>query len=185
MRERTVPENPYPYADTIASGMLRTAVERAGQRRGLSLRGLAKQLGYKQATVLSHMANGRIPVPLERATDIAEALEIPAADFFRAAVAQRNPAAMHLLEPHGAAAEEGARMNMVTQLVELSGGALDDLTEGQKEVLREVVLDRNAARRWLSPAEIPLILLLRRLRPELSREGLKSHDLSAIERALS
>lgn len=186
MRERVLPENPYPYADTIAADMLRAAVQRAGEQRGLSLRRLAKVLGYKQATVLSHMANGRIPIPLERATEIAEAVDMPAADFFRAAVAQRNPAAMRLLEPHGSTSHEaGGHMNMATQLIELAGSSLDDLSEEQKQVLREVALDRNAARRWLSPAEIPLMLMLRRLRPSLGRNGLQRHELSAIERALS
>jgi transcriptional regulator with XRE-family HTH domain len=185
MRERALPQNPYPFSDTLAADMLRKAVQRAGER-GLSLRRLAKELGYKQATVLSHMANGRVPIPLERATEIAEAVDMPAGEFFRAAVAQRNPAAMRLLEPYSSRGDEvGGRMNMATQLVELAGSSLDDLSEDQKQVLREVVLDRNAARRWLSPAEIPLMLLLRKLRPNLGRNGLKSHELSAIERVLS
>ena len=50
--------------------MLRAALDRAQREQRLSIRKLGQRLGYKQATVLSHMATGRVLVPLERAADL-------------------------------------------------------------------------------------------------------------------
>lgn len=58
--------NGYQWADTAAAKMLLSGLERARDQMGLSVRQLAKSLGYKQAVVLSHMATGRAPIPIDR-----------------------------------------------------------------------------------------------------------------------
>src|SRR5690554_2445042 len=87
----------YPFQDTTAAKMLKSGLSQQKQE-GRSLRTIAKSLSYSQATVLSHMANGRIRVPIERATEIARAIDIDERDFLAAVVAQRTDDAHRLLE---------------------------------------------------------------------------------------
>jgi len=77
--------------------MLRSALDRASSERKLSTREVAKQLGFKQATFISQMAQGRSRVPLERAIELARAVDLPPASFLAAAVAQQVPEALDLL----------------------------------------------------------------------------------------
>lgn len=180
MRYKT--ESDFPLCDTRAAVMLRSALVRVHAKRGLSIRALGKQLGYKQATVISHMASGRIPVPLERAPDIARAVELPAGDFLAACVEQRSPEARLLLAPSESAESS---FGLISELSLIGGCALDDLTQEQKHVLREVVADPSPKRRWLGVAELPAVELIRMLRPEITQDGLSPTDLAAIENVLS
>src|SRR3546814_5165656 len=66
----------YPYEETRATQMLATALKRAWNEKRLSQRTLAKQLGYRSSVVLSHMASGRVPIPIERVDDYAQLLDI-------------------------------------------------------------------------------------------------------------
>lgn len=177
-------DNEFPFADTLAAQMLKTALRRASDERGLSLRSIAKTLGYKQATVLSHMSKGRVPIPLERSAEIARAAGLSQAEFLRAVVAQKAPEALEILA--NGAEEAGAQStNFVTQLTDLAGSPLELLNDEQKQVLREVMLDRAPARRWLSPTEMTVMMHLRRLRPQIERLGLTQGELQAIEEALN
>lgn len=172
----------FPHAETRAAQMLRRALDVNQREKGISIRKLGAQLGYKQAAVLSHMASGRVPIPLERALDIAEATDLDPGDFLAACVEQRNPDAKRLLRSF--APEETSSFSLVSDLNVIAGGPLDEMTDGQKLVMREAASDSRASRRWLSAAELPLIELVRRLRPSVTREGLTPSDLSAIESAL-
>jgi hypothetical protein len=175
----------FPYHDTVAASMLSAGIRHANDARSRSLRSLAAELGYKQATVLSHMSKGRVPVPLDRAAKIAEVVGLPAAEFFRAVVAQRAPDALRLLSSatDGLEHEEGAH-SLVAQLKELSGAPLEQLNEEQKRILREVVLDQHPAKRWLSPSEITVMALLRELRPKIVQNGLTRSELVEIGKVL-
>lgn len=183
---QSVGGNDFPYVDTLAASMLNSALRRASDERGQSLRSLAKQLGYKQATVLSHMSKGRVPVPIERAVDIADVVGIPREEFFRAVVAQRNPYAYQLLQAKEdqSSHRESMTTGFVTELTSLAGSSLEHLNDEQKSVVREVMLDQNPARRWLTPSEMTVMLILRRLRPGISRRGLSTGDIIALENAL-
>ncbi|PHQ63437.1 MAG: hypothetical protein COC10_06175 [Sphingobium sp.] len=173
----------YPFAETAAARMLSDAI-RLKQAEGVSLRKLAPMLGYKQATVLSHMANGRIPVPIAKATDIAVAVGLPQSEFLIAAMDQREPEAHTLLA--AAPVDFGLTPNgFADELEEVAGRPLDALTTEQKEVIRKVVVDPSPARRWLSEAELPAVALLRRLRPGVEQNGLAPSDRALIADALS
>jgi hypothetical protein len=163
----------YPYADTDAAFMLASAIYRTKRERGISLRSLAKHLNYKQATVLSHMANGRIVVPLDRAAEIARAVELNPAEFLLAAVDQRSRGAADLLSSLAGSGSVNEN-SFISELKLIAGHSVDSLSDDQKQVAREVVADEKPQRRWLSLAELPVMHLLRQLRPDISRVGLSA-----------
>src|SRR5690349_25089099 len=80
------------YANTTAAMMLAAGLRSAAQERALSLREIGRRLGYRQPVVLSHMASGRVPVPIDRASEIAEQVGIPRAPFLEAVLHQHHPA---------------------------------------------------------------------------------------------
>ena len=80
----------YPYSETAATRMLASAIAKR-QRHGRSLRRLAEDLGYKSATVLSHMQRGRLPIPIGNCRSIAETVGLDFRGFLLAALDQRFP----------------------------------------------------------------------------------------------
>ena len=172
----------YPFGNSRAAQMLRHGFQRAQAERRLSIRSIAKTLGYKQATVLSHMANGRVAVPLERATDIARAVELSPADFLLAALEQRNAEASDLMsgsqelvrQPHDFAFEMKA----------IAGVDIDQLSAEQKAVLREVVNEPHPGRRWVTLAELPTVLALREAWPGFGGGGLPRAVLTEVTKVL-
>ncbi|WP_156906373.1 helix-turn-helix domain-containing protein [Novosphingobium acidiphilum] len=169
------------FAATRAAGMLREAIP----QQTMSLRSIAKKLNYKQATVLSQMAKGRIQIPLERATEIARVMGIDPGEFLLAAIEQRTEDA-HLINnsDFSDGRKGGFQMNLMMIAGIESGRGLDDLTEVQKRIIREVVAEAQPERRWLSVAELPAMIHLRRLRPRIAHQGLNDHDMAAIKDAL-
>jgi hypothetical protein len=168
---------PDQYADTRAARMLANGL-RAAKHDKRSLRTIAKDLNYKQATVLSHMSKGRVPVPLDRAAQIAGVIGIDPAEFLLAAVEQRTSDAPKLLCPDGL--ESSAHKGFAGELALIAGGSLDLLDEQHRSVIREVVTDAAPRRRWLSPAELPLVLRLRELRPAMKGEGLPPGEVQLM-----
>ncbi|WP_209349354.1 helix-turn-helix transcriptional regulator [Pontixanthobacter sp. CEM42] len=133
--------------------MMAAALERAKEEQGLSVRQLAKQLGYKQAVVLSHMANGKSPIPIDRAEDIAGALDIDKKNFLREVVEQRHPeVSWNLLA--GNLIDEVSD-GLAGQLEAILGASLDQLNSEQRRVMREVVADPIPGRRWVSVHDLP------------------------------
>jgi hypothetical protein len=172
----------HPYRDTEAARMLADAF-RKQQAQGVSLRKLAPTLGYKQATVLSHMASGRIPVPIGKATEIASAVGLSQSEFLIAVMDQRDPEAHTLLA--AAPLDFELPATFADELEEIAGRPLDTLTPKQKDIIRKVAVDSNASRRWLSEAELPVILMLRRLRTGIEQDGLSAADRARITEALT
>lgn len=170
--------NEHPFGDSAAARMLTDAIRRK-QATGDSLRKLAPTLGYKQSTVLSHMANGRIPVPMARAKEIASVMGIPQSEFLIAVMEQREPEASTMLMA-GPIELAQSPQSFVEELEEIAGRSLDELTAEQKDVMRKVSVDPSPARRWLSEAEIPTMSMLRSLRPEVSHAGLSRSDRDEI-----
>lgn len=170
----------FPFVNSRAANMLREGIRRQAEQ-GRSIRSLGKALNYKQAVVLSHMANGRVPVPLERAPDIARATGLDPSQFLAAAVAQRNPEAADLLGRQIAADRVGG---IAFELAAIADAPLDALNEEQQAVLREVVADPRPRRRWLAVAELPAVLSLRQARPRMVHDGLSGADLERILDAL-
>lgn len=176
-----MPDNQFPHADTQAADALRTALRAAKAKNKTSLRTIAKHLNYKQAAVLSHMASGRIPIPVERAREIAMVLDINPDAFFKLVLKQRYPEISLSIE--------NDVTNHFALLSELSqpdtSAGVSNATPSQMRVIREVLRDDHAAERWLSPHEIPYVNAIRKLKPDVITDGLSSSDLEMLTFALS
>lgn len=178
----------YPYAKTLAAEMLSAAIDRAREGRSESLRGLAAKLGYRSAVVLSHLRTGRLPIPVERAHEIARIVGMDEDVFFAAVLKQRYPKtdfanvfrtnAGDQLEPVAPSSK------LAVELEQLAGEPLDELSPDIQDALREVAADPNPRRRWLAIAEVGAVEALRALRPDMALRGLSAADLKAIEKAL-
>lgn len=89
----------FPGSD--AAQMLAAGLKEYSSKHKGGLRGLATQLGIKQATVLSHMANGRMTIPLNRVRALAEILGLDLQSFALAVLRQRAPELSEILAPQG------------------------------------------------------------------------------------
>lgn len=81
----------YPYSGTFATKMLAEAFKERARNAGLSQRQIAAKLHYRTSVTLSHMAIGRIPIPINRAPELARILGLDAAEFLLAVMEQRHP----------------------------------------------------------------------------------------------
>jgi len=143
----------YQWAETAAAKTMAAALERTKVERGLSVRQLAKRLGYKQAVVLSHMANGKSPIPIDRAEDLARELDLDGKSFLRAVVEQRHPEVSWGLLADVSPNENGD--GLAGELEAILGTSLEQLSSEQRRVMREVAADPRPARRWLSVHALP------------------------------
>jgi hypothetical protein len=168
----------FPFKGTEATKMLKAGLERAANERGISTRAAARELGYKATVVISHMATGRVPIPLDRAAEIAEVVGLDPRDFYLAVLEQRHPGAAEILGSGESDDPYGDRF--AAELSLLAGCALGALSQEHKHVLREVVAERSPSRRWLSVAELPAILMLRSVRPGMREHGLTPSEIRKI-----
>ena len=162
-------ESDYPLANTDATKMLGSGLERLHAEHGLTQRDVASRLNYKTSVVLSHMALGRVPIPIDRVNDIARVLGLDASRFLLAVLKQRHPgmdfeSLLGIQMPQESA--------LASELEALAGSSLDDLPRETKQILREVVGAAQPERRWLSAAELPAMEILRRHYPTLTSDGL-------------
>lgn len=175
-----VKDNPFPHADTDAALALQLAINTAKVKNKTSLRTIAKQLNYKQAAVLSHMANGRIPIPVKRIKDIAIVLDLNPEAFFKLVLKQRCPEISSSVEDDGT--------NHYALLSDLRHPdmplGLANATPSQMRIIREVPHDDHAAERWLSPHEIRYVNEIRKLKPEVVTDRLSPRDLQLLSLAL-
>lgn len=174
--------NVYPHADSLAARMLSERLAVGAAERTMSTRKLAKLLKINQPSVISHMANGRLAIPVERAVPLAKALGLDPSIFLAAVLNQRFPSVdWGLLGSRG---DNLADMNWVRAL---SGIDAAQLTAEQARVIGEVARDTNPAERWIEPSEIAYI---RRLREGARKDefGLTARDWEqeqeAIDRAI-
>lgn len=171
-------KNDFPFAETPAALMLADAIHRRQVER-ISLRKTAAQLDYKQAVVLSHMLTGRVPIPVERAPQFAKHLGMNEQAFVLAVLNQRFP---HIQwEEIFAPPAPSGSSSLVESLEMIAGKPLDELSPQQQRVMREVVADGNADKRWLSVHEVPAITMLRKAVPNFSTDGISASDKNAIE----
>lgn len=174
----------YPHAHSRAARLLSAGLQRASEDRDLSLRSVGKLLNYKQAVVLSHMALGRVPIPIDRAEDIAGVLDLDKSTFLAAVVEQRHPdVKWSLLSGVGSGSSDEAG-TLAQDLEAIVGRSLSQLTPEHRMVLREVVTDKHPSRRWLTIHEVPAIEIVRKHRPALNELGLSRSDRLALEQAL-
>jgi hypothetical protein len=165
----------FDFRDTPAALMLKSGLDNR-KAVGVSLRTIAKRLNYAQPTVLSHMANGRVAVPIERATQIAREVGLDERRFLAAVVGQRDASALNLLS-----ADPTAKMDLAAEIAMIAGTSLDNLSEEQKSVIREVASEGNPERRWLTIAELPAVTIIREAKPEFRTRGLSSAILNFIQ----
>ena len=177
------PDADAAYRDSAAARLLAEALSNAASERGLSQRAIAKQLGYKQSVVLSHMALGRVPIPVERAVQFAEVLMLDERTFLMAVLNQRFPKVDWRLLTSPSRVSDAAD-DLVRSLEAILDGPLEMLSDEQAHVIREVASDKNASNRWLSVHEVPAVSLLRSLRPKIWSDGLSADDREAVLRAL-
>jgi hypothetical protein len=172
----------YEYAKTTAAKMLSAGLQRAHDERSLSLRTIGKMLNYKQAVVLSHMALGRVPIPIDRAEDLAEVLDMDKAKFLTAVVEQRHPEVNWSLIATGPLTDQATPL--AQELEAILGTGLDGLSAAQRAVMREVASDPRPRRRWLSVHEVPVMELVRAWRPQVVEEGLTATDRMILQETL-
>jgi transcriptional regulator with XRE-family HTH domain len=164
------------YANTAAATILADGLRSAAQERGLSLREIGRRLGYRQPVVLSHMASGRVPVPIDRATDIAQQVGISPDHFLEAVLSQHHPEVEWGLIT-------GKPGHFLQGLEKAAGKPLVALSAGHHRILREVVKDTKPEERWLSMPEIAAVRLLRELFPRMPTSGLSEDDRDALRLA--
>ncbi|MFC7499047.1 helix-turn-helix domain-containing protein [Enterovirga sp. GCM10030262] len=172
----------FPHADSEAAMMLAKALKRM-QVQKKSIRDIAKELNYSQGTVLSHMANGRVPIPIDKAPEIAKAVGLSQSEFLMAVMDQRHPEVAHLLVS-GVDACDDIDVGFAHELESIAGVPLERLTSDQKDIMRQLVTDARPRRRWLLHAEIPAVQLLRELLPGFTTEGLSHSQRAALIAAL-
>ena len=173
-----VKETPFPYADTEAALMFRSMLDQHVQRHHTSLRRLATELGYKQSTVLSHMASGRVPIPIDRAAEFADYLNVPRAMFIPAVLRQRHPDVLD------AVAGDSDEPRLRVELSNLSAFESAKMTKAQQKIVQEVLRDSRPEERWLTPAEVPVVGFLREACPNIFESGLTVIQRRALKEAI-
>lgn len=160
-----------PYGDTEARRLLAGALDRAQKERGWSQRDVAARLGYRSSVVLSHMAGGRIPIPIDRAPEIARVLDLEFAPLTVAILKQRFPD-IDFDALFGVHAAQPSRI--VAELEALAGTPLDELPREKHDLLRQVVWGPDPGRQWLALSEVTAVEALREAFPEMRERGLNS-----------
>jgi hypothetical protein len=156
--------------------MLESAMK-AAQAAGRSQRQVAADLGYKTSVVLSHMTVGRVPIPIDRAQDMAKALGLDPDNFLLAVLEQRFPNVDFTTLFNISYSSD----KTVRRLESIAGCSLDELPADTRAVLEEVVAARSPRRRWLAPVELTTVELVRDLRPDSAFSGLSDEDRRSIE----
>lgn len=169
----------YPLQGTRAQVMLESAMK-AAQATGRSQRQVANDLGYKTSVVLSHMTVGRVPIPIDRAKDIAKTIGLDPNNFLLAVLEQRFPEVDFTTLFNISYSSD----KTVRRLESIAGCSLDELPAETRAVLEEAVAARNPRRRWLAPVELTTVELVRNLRPDSAFSGLTDEDRRSIEKAL-
>ncbi len=171
----------YPLADDPATKMMAAGFERLKDEEGLTQRELANRLGYRTSVVVSHMASGRVPIPIDRAFDIANVLRLDPKRFMLAILEQRFPSA-NIRELLGVQFVSGGRVAAHLEL--LAGIELDDLPGETLSVMEQVISTVRPQRRWLSVEELALVEHLRRRFPSLKKRSLGGAELMQLERCM-
>lgn len=165
----------HPFANDEATRMLERALDDAKKGSGTSLTEAALAIGISKAA-LSHMANGRAPIPIDRATDLAHHLRMEPRTFLMAVLHQRHPDAMAII----AGAEFPLNGKQDRQVDWVLSRPIAELSDDHITIIREVARDSHPRERWLSVSEVPTVKTIRRLRPN----GATHADANEIEIAL-
>lgn len=160
-------QTPFPFANSGATIMLRSALDRYTATQGKSLRKLGIELGYKNAVILSHMSLGRVPIPLDRADEFARILDLNAPEFVAKVLLQRHPNAYQAI--HLAPAPSAAHRFPIPPQ-----------TPEHERIALEVLRDFRPQQRWLSIQECLAVEKIRNAKPTFSSAGLTDDELEKI-----
>jgi hypothetical protein len=167
----------YNYKDTRAAQMLAEGLRRASSERGLSVRQLGKKLHYKQAVVLSHWATGRVPIPIDRAVEVAREVGLPEREFLLAVLEQRHAEVDWKLIT-------GFNDDLIEDLEDIAGKPLATLSPEHQQVMKEVVAEVRPARRWLTVNEVPVMEAIREQLPFVRSDGMPRSMIELLTGAL-
>jgi hypothetical protein len=167
----------YEYKGTRAAQMLAEGLRRASAERGLSVRQLGKKLNYKQAVVLSHWATGRVPIPIDRAVEVAREVGLPEREFLLAVLEQRHSEVDWKLIT-------GFQDDLAEDLEAIAGKPLSTLPAEHQQVMKEVVAEVQPRRRWLTLSEVPVMEAIREQVPYVRSDGLPRRLVETITTAL-
>jgi hypothetical protein len=167
----------YDYKETRAAQMLSDGLRRASAERGLSVRQLGKKLNYKQAVVLSHWATGRVPIPIDRAVEVAHEVGLPEREFLLAVLEQRHAEVDWNLIT-------GFNDDLIEDLEDIAGKPLATLSPEHQQVMKEVVAEVRPARRWLTVNEVPVMEAIREQLPFVRSDGMPRSMIELLTGAL-
>jgi transcriptional regulator with XRE-family HTH domain len=165
------------YIDTAAAQMLAAGLRTAARERQLSLREIARRLGYKQPAGLSHMALGRVPIPIDRAYEIANHVGLPPDLFLDAVLRQHHPNVEWALIT-------GETDPFVSALQSSVDVPLSSLGAEHQRIVQEVVKDNKPEERWLTISEVAAVNLLREVFPHLTVAGLSIEELQNLRASI-
>ena len=157
--------------------MLADGLREASARRGLSVRQIGKRLNYKQAVVLSHWATGRVPIPIDRAVEVAREVGLPERAFLLAVLEQRHSEVDWKLITAGSD-------DLVEDLEDIAGRSLASLPAEHQQVMKEVVAEARPARRWLTVNELPVMEAIREQLPFVRSAGMPRSVIELLTTAL-
>lgn len=157
--------------------MLAEGLRRASSELGVSVRQLGKRLNYKQAVVLSHWATGRVPIPIDRAVEVAREVGLPEREFLLAVLEQRHREVDWALIT-------GFKDDLVEDLEDIAGKPLSALSPEHQTVMKEVVAESRPQRRWLTVNEVPVMQAIREQVPYVRSDGLQRGLIDKIATAL-
>lgn len=172
-------DDDYPLSESPAARMLAEGLARAKDEQGLSIRQIGKRMGYKTSVVLSHMALGRVPIPIDRVEELADILKLDKKSFLQAVLRQRHPNVSW-----GILSEPGQVLgadNLAHELQAVLGAQLKDLNREQRAVMREVAAEHSPRRRWMTVHEMHAVQVLRELFPYMQTDGISPRDLDRIQ----
>ena len=172
-----------PLAHTQATKMFAEAVA-AKQKQGISQKDLAAALGHKSSVVVSHMATGRAPIPIDRSRDISDLLELDRNAFLLAVLEQRLPMLDFQSLVGSRSAADGKHEHLMNQSETIGGRPLSALPDDLLDLIKECVADKDPRSRWLSLDELPVVALIRQLRPTFRSQGLTQADQKKVLEAL-
>ncbi|WP_298165292.1 hypothetical protein [Novosphingobium sp.] len=152
-----------PFSHSRATLMLREALTTYTASHKGGLRALSAKLEMRPATVFSHMSNGRMAIPLDRADQLASVLGIDRAAFCLAVLEQRAPSAYYAIDEVTGLGSVGANIpaSMRAVLQVLPAGSVKD--DELVELIRRAATSAHPLKHWIEGEEFELIADVRRL----------------------
>lgn len=155
--------NDFPFSASRASQMLREALTNYTAAHKGGLRALSDRLEMRPATLFSHMGNGRMAIPLDRADQLATVLGIDRAAFCLAVLEQRAPSAYHAIDDATGVGSLGSCIPATARQALKILGASSANGEALIELMRRGASVTAPLEHWVEGEELELIVAARRV----------------------